>query len=104
MNDSLPLEIFEVPHLAGSPFHGFAIQAHAVMLAEGLCDPHEALVREDDSAVIARVHGEVVGIATFSQWRPHTCLHLAWVLPDYRRRGIFRQMFEQLIRASENEG
>lgn len=103
INDTLPLETFEVTRLGGTPFHGFAIQAHAMLLSEGLCDPSEALFHGNNSAIVARIHGEAIGIVVFSM-RHITRISLAYVLPDYRRRGVFRRMLDEVGIVTQREG
>jgi GNAT superfamily N-acetyltransferase len=96
------LETVVVHHLGGTPFHGFAVQVHAALLAAGLCDPRDPLVYPGDGAILARVGEDLVGVITYRYYEDAMSLRAcaAYVLPDWRRRGVFRLMHEELVRVA----
>lgn len=100
------LETVDVPHIGGTPHHGFAIQVHAALLEAGLCDPRDALVCASDGAVVARVGDQVVGAITYRYYEDSRSLWAcaAYVLPDWRRRGIFGLMFEEIVGVAGRRG
>lgn len=104
---SIAIDIAEVPRLGGTPHAGFAVRSHAALIEEGLSDPCEVMVHPDHSAVVARLAtGETIGILTFSKNDASNTL-FAWVtfvVPDFRRRGVYRLMHEELVRAAERRG
>lgn len=102
----LRLETVDVPRIGGTPFHGFAIQVHAALLDAGLCDPRDSLIWHTDGAVVSRVGEQLVGAITYHYYEESKSLWAtaAYVLPDWRRRGIFGLMFEELVKVAERRG
>jgi GNAT superfamily N-acetyltransferase len=103
----ITIETVVVPRIGGTPYAGFAIRAHAALIEEGLSSPDEALVANHHSAVVARLAtGEAVGVVTFSAIETNNTIFawLAFVVPDFRRRGVYRLMHEELVKAAERLG
>ena len=106
INDEVKLETFVVPQLGGTPYYGFAVQVHAALLDAGQSTPHDPMVEPGDSAIVARVGDQTVGMISYRAYIPNRSLLvcLAFVLPDWRRRGIFGHMFAGVIKAAERAG
>lgn len=103
----IQIETAEVPHIGGTSYAGFAVRAHASMIEEGQSDSRDVMVVAQQSAIIARIaSGETIGILTFlpSEASNTIFLYLAYVVPDYRRRGVFRLMHDELVKAAERRG
>lgn len=103
---NLQLETAVVDRLTSSQYYNFALLAYADMLQMGQADPGRGWpVTQDTAAVVAKIGDLVVGIATFGPTDPECAsVGFAYVLPDYRRRGIFGHAYAELVRWCEREG
>ena len=102
MSDTLPLTLIRVQQLGGSPYAGFAVQAHAALLDEGLSDPSMTMVGWDTNAIVARVGRDeqmAVGIITYSylNYCARLDIGVGFVVPDFRRRGVYRAMWDEIV-------
>jgi len=107
MIDQVVVETCEVAQLVGTPYCGFAIQAHAALVSEGLVERDELLVGGGACAIVARLAGgEAIGIMVFDDLVDARSLHirLVFVVPDFRRRGVCRLMHDELVKAAERRG
>jgi GNAT superfamily N-acetyltransferase len=106
MSDRLDVEVVEVPHLGGTMHCGFAIRAHAATIEEGLVEGDEVLIYGDMPAIVARLSDETIGIVAFDEAKARGLLfvYLAFVVPDFRRRGVFRLMHDELVKSAERRG
>lgn len=102
----LVVETAEIPHLGGTPYAGFAVRAHAALIEEGLSDPRDVLVWPMQSAIVARLSvEEPIGILTFDEDRLDILhIYIAFVTPDFHRRGVFRLMHDELVKTAERLG
>lgn len=103
----LAVETAEIPYLGGTPYAGFAVRAHAALIEEGLSEPHEVMVYNDQSAIVARLAtGEPIGIVTFTKVDATNSffIRIGFVVPDFRRRGVFRLMQDELFITAERRG
>lgn len=103
----LRLETTDVPHIGGTSFYGFAVQVHSALIEQGLVvDPRDPLVDPADGAVVARVDDLQVGTITYRYFAVNKTLYAcaAFVLPDWRRRGVFSNMFHELLRVASERG
>jgi hypothetical protein len=107
VSDQLPLKILRVPQLGGTPFAGFAVQVNAALLDEGFADPFVSMVGWDTAAVVALSGRDLTpaGIITYadSKWRKCFDVGMGYVLPDWRRRGIYRAMWDELVLAAQEQ-
>ena len=101
MSDQIALNVRYLKQLGGTPYLGFAVQAHAALLDEGLADPTTAMVGWGTSAMVAHVGRDMLacGIITFNhaEWDNRFDIGVGYVMPDYRRRGIYRLMWDELV-------
>lgn len=53
----------------------------------------------NSSAIYAECDGKIVGVLAWKRidWQKQLWIEVGYVLPDYRRRGIYRKMFERLV-------
>lgn len=103
------LEVVVVPRLGGTPYYGFAVRAHATMLSMGQAEPGNELFTGESAAVVAKVHcgdeAYAIGVLTFSGTADGSLfVGLAYVDPDYRGRGVYRSMVDELHKAAERAG
>lgn len=107
MTDQIPLKLIRVPQLGGTPFLGLAVQVHAALIEEGFADPTAQMVNWDTRAVVALSGRELTpaGIITYSamEWIKCFDIGLGYVLPDWRRRGIYRQMWDELVAVAQEQ-
>ncbi len=107
MSDQIPLKILRVPQLGGTPFLGLAVQVHAALLEEGFADPEAPMVSWDTSAVVALSGHELTsaGIITYVEMKWRNCfdIGMGYVLPDWRRRGIYRHMWDELVLVAQDK-
>jgi GNAT superfamily N-acetyltransferase len=100
----LRLETVNVPRMGGTPVYGVAVTALAALIEVQQFDPTQPAFLVSDSAIVARVSlgdsDHVVGIITYSVDPIYgASIGVAFVHPEYRRRGILRHMLEELVRA-----
>src|SRR5436190_20228823 len=92
-------EIVVVDQLGGTPYLGYAIQAHAALVRDGDSVSHVQMVGWDNKAVVALLEGKVVGIITYAdskhvkEWN----ILIGFVDPDRRKEGIYKQMWAKLV-------
>ena len=69
------------------------------LLAKGYVDSITIPVALDHQALTLTLSGELAGFITYSRYvtSGYLWVHLSYVLPSFRRRGIYRQMFEHLV-------
>ena len=107
MSDQIPLKILRVPQLGGTPFAGFAVEVNAALLEEGFADFSVSMVGWDTCAVVALSGREQTptGIITYADSKWHGCfdIGMGYVLPDWRRRGIYRQMWDELVLTAQEQ-
>lgn len=108
MDNDLRLEVVDLPRLVGSPYYGFAVQAHAALLDSGAVDPSDVLVHPEDGAIVAQIEvggtKYMAGIVVYSVGPSSLSIGLAYVQPDLRRRGIYRHMLEAVVKIAERLG
>ena len=103
----LAIETAEIPLIGGTTYAGFAVRAHAALLESAQADDCEVLVHAQQSAIVARLAtGEPIGILTFNKQEQSNSIFvfIAFVVPDFRRRGVFRLMNEELVKSAERLG
>lgn len=98
------VETFEVPQIGGTPYYGWAVQVHAELLRDGAVDLSELLFHPHCSAIVAKVGPDTVGTIVFDTDTRGVICHAAYVHPEYRRRGVFGLMFDELLRAAGRRG
>lgn len=102
MDGDLRLETLVVERLARTPHYGFAMLAYADMLTMGQVDLLGRPFSWNDAAIVAMVGDQDVGIVAFDGADLDAAtVRLAYVHPDYRRRGIFRLMHAELLKWCE---
>lgn len=84
-----------------------AIEAHYELMKAGLSNPMQ-MVGWDNSAILARTEGHLrtgtimipAGVITFehAKWQKRVYIQLGYVKPEYRRQGIYRAMWDELVR------
>lgn len=102
-SEQLRLETFVVDCINRTLYQSFALMGFSEMFQMGLADMKQGWdVESYHSAVVARIGDEVIGILTFD---PNEFAYIkgstAYVLPDYRRRGILGAMIEELVKWAE---
>ena len=105
MSDELKLKTFEVPKLLGTPYYGFAIQAHADLIGSNIVEQSDVLIRESSSTIVAQIEiadsWETIGAIVYQKTTGD--ISMAYVLSDFRRRGVYRYMLYELIKAAERD-
>lgn len=91
-------EIIYYEQINGTVAVQLALRAEADLHAAGLADD-VIITHWDQSALVAYEAGRAVGIITFehSKWQKRINICQGWVDPEYRRRGIYRELWNALV-------
>lgn len=100
--------------LSGTPVMSYAIHVHAEMLKEGVCDPNWLMIDWNDGAVVAyldeptaiREIQRPIGIITYTliQYRKELLIKLGSVALQWRRQGVYRMMWQELVAVARECG
>lgn len=106
MSDELPLNIKRVKQLGGTPHLGFALRAYAACIEEGVVSARELPFGWDARGLVAYVRDEPAGVLVYgtAPWSQTYHVIFGFVLPDFRRRGIYRALFDELTCVAMDEG
>jgi GNAT superfamily N-acetyltransferase len=68
--------------------------------------PAEIVGNWDQQAVVAFAGEVPVGVITFElqKWRKVVWIHFGFVAPEARRQGLYRQMWERVVKAAQKLG
>lgn len=100
--------IFEFKEYDGvnqTPAVALLTRGHQELLAQGLA-PNELVGSWEHQAVVAFAGNVPVGVMTYTheKWRRILWVHMGYVAPEARRRGVYRLMFERVVRAAQKLG
>jgi GNAT superfamily N-acetyltransferase len=100
--------IFEFKEYDGvnrTPAAPLILRAGAELYAEGLAAP-ELVGSWNHLAVVAFAGDVAVGVITYSheKWRNLIWIHLGYVAPEARRRGLYRLMWDRVVKAAQKLG
>ena len=89
--------------------HGFAILAEGWndLVQDGFTPDGVAqspVLATDEVLYAVSTDGDIVGALAFRAEDEAICVHLSYVEPSSRRRGIYRQMFEALMERARASG
>lgn len=93
------MNIVHVKQLGGTRYMMEAVHAHSMLLREGRSDEYAQLVSWSDEAIVALDGEQCAGVLTFLK-TDHTngfSVCLGYVLPEYRRQGVYRRMWDCLV-------
>lgn len=100
--------LFEFKQFDGinrTPAAPLVLRAGAELYAEGLAPP-ELVGNWDNQAIVAFAAEIPVGVITYSheKWRNLVWIHLGYVAPEARRRGLYRLMWDRVVKAAQKLG
>lgn len=76
------------------------------LASKGLTDQRSVLISGDMQCVYAKERGRVVGAITF--WKTDSDgamnINLGYVDPRHRRKGIYRELWGELVKKSQEQG
>lgn len=74
------------------------------LLDNELMDPHMLPIMLHQSVIVAKIDGNVAGFICYTRQVAHgfTWVDMSYVLPEYRRKGVYSKLFDALV-ASERK-
>lgn len=92
----MKIEIYD--RLNFTPALPLAVYGWAEMLENGLALP-EVLINWENHAIVSLMEDKPVGVIvwTKAEWKSEAYINLGYVLPAYRRRGVYASLFGALI-------
>lgn len=95
-----PLKLIKADQITGTPFEPVAVGIHAELHAKGWITgtgigwDHKAI-----GVVCPWEEGRCIAMMAFyeTQWRREVNVSLGGVLPDWRREGLYRALFAELV-------
>jgi GNAT superfamily N-acetyltransferase len=99
------IEIVHHKGLNYTPAACLAARVQAELISTNQSEPVLS-VGWDDNAILAVVDGKAIGIITwiYSEWAKTVSIHLGWVDPEYRRKGVYLQMWKELVQKARDSG
>lgn len=99
------MEIKYYKQLNGSPALALAVEAENALHQAGFTSGH-VLVAWNQQALAAFVDGRVVGVLTYEdlEWKNELFVVVGYVHPAFRRRGIYRALWEALVARAQETG
>lgn len=99
------MEIKHFRQISGSRAMEIAIEGEAFLHAQGFSSPH-LHVQWNHEALVADVDGEAAGILVYADvdWKNEVWVVLGYVRPHFRRRGIYRALWEALVVRARQAG
>ncbi|SRR6266404_505712 len=99
----LTIEIAHYKGLNYTPAVCLATKVQAELIASGKSEPLLS-VGWDDNAIVASINEKEVGLITwrYIEWIRTVNIHLGWVDPEYRRNGIYSQMWRELVQKARD--
>lgn len=97
----MPVREIKILHFDGinqTAAFAIALEGHLALIREGLSQPAQ-IVSWDDRAIVAMIGDEPAGVMNWREvkhWR-EVSLDLGYVRPAYRRRGVYRAMWNALV-------
>jgi GNAT superfamily N-acetyltransferase len=75
------------------------------MIAQGIA-PNEGISSWDHQAIVAFSAELPVGVITYTheKWRRLVWVHLGYVIPELRRHGIYRMLWDRVIKSAQKLG
>lgn len=100
--------IFEFKEYAGvnqTPAIPLISRAWSELLARGI-SPMETIGNWDHQAVVAFSGDLPVGLMTYTheKWKRVLWVHLGYVVPELRQHGIYKQLWERVVKAAQKLG
>lgn len=97
--------LFEFKEFDGvnqTPALGLVARAWPEMIAQGIA-PQEGINSWDHQAIVAFTGDLPVGLITYTheKWRKILWVHLGYVIPELRRQGIYRMLWERIVKAAQ---
>lgn len=91
--------------LDGSPYVRFVTKCWLALVKEGFWSSTEFLIDGYLKVIVALDGRKLVGCLTWHEdVTAAATINLAYVVPSHRRKGIYREMQEELIRLSKQKG
>lgn len=81
-----------------TPIVTLIAKAQLNLLLDGMSEPLISIFWDDD-LIAAFVENKPVGFISYkySEYIKTVNIHIGWVEPEYRRTGIYRQMWDELV-------
>ena len=76
-----------------------ALEGHVELLRQGLAEPVESVSWENEALLAKQGSGELAGVLVFGhqKWNRSFWVQLGFVRPQFRRQGVYRAMWRQLV-------
>jgi GNAT superfamily N-acetyltransferase len=96
----ITLEYFEVCNR--TPAMPLMARGWSELIRGDLADPVQ-VINWDDEAILALVNGDPAGVMSFShiKWERVIWVKLGYVLPEFRRQGVYRAMWNRLVEIAQ---
>lgn len=96
------IKIEHVKQIGGTSIMAYAIRSHAALLDAGLGDGYAQLLSWDQEAIVTTDGDLPVGIIIFMENRGFRAInvYLGWVESSHRGLGIYRRMWDELVRVA----
>jgi GNAT superfamily N-acetyltransferase len=86
-----------VKQIEGSPVVLFVARAWCALMKEGQWDSNSVLVSPELQCVFALDGRRIVGCLTFHVDEGDATINIAYVVPSYRGRGVYRLLHDEFI-------
>ena len=86
-----------VAQIEGSPVVQFVARAWCALMKEGQWDKNSVLVSPELQCVFAVDGRRIVGCLTFHVDGGEAVVNIAYVIPEYRAHGIYRQLHDRFV-------
>ena len=91
--------------LNNTPALPLALEGWHSLVQRGLTD-NTIVIGWDDKALVYRKGGVAMGVLTFdlTEWRKEIYVKIGFVLPQYRRKGVYTALFDCLTEYARRKG
>lgn len=93
-----------VKQIEGSPVVQFVARAWCALMKAGQWDANSVLVSPELQCVFAVDARRIVGCLTFHVDEGQAVVNIAYVVPEYRGRGVYNQMHAKFVEAAKADG
>lgn len=98
------MNVKHVKQIEGSPVVQFVARAWCALMKEGQWDNNSVLVSPELQCVFAVDARRIVGCLTFHLEDGQAVVNIAYTVPQYRGRGVYRRMHDEFVRVAKEQG
>jgi len=97
------MRVEHVKQIEGSPVVQFVARAWCALMKEGQWDSNSVLVSPDLQCVFAVDGRRIVGCLTFHLDEGQAVVNIAYTLPTYRGKGVYRAMHDKFVLVAKEQ-